>query len=966
MSPLLVLLGVIVVPALAFVLIAYVLIPLAKGLGWMIAGTFRSIGWTFAHVFEFVGGMVGDTFRLLSTVPAIAVLSLMTLVSVALGRWSAAAHFGRTVRRELVTAGSCLYGIGIRRPLKLLWLHGLLEGLEQRVPAAMAAAPGRDRPAARRRFDGYTIVGSLATGGSGAKLYIAEPDAAKRARIRGMPEQVVIKSFALEEGSALPQIVRESRALESAKRLKAVLEHGMDPDRFWYVMPYYRGDHLGLVTRQLHAEAGADGLAGKRLRRGLGYVTELAGTLRSYHREGLWHKDVKPENVIVGDDGAHLVDLGLVTPLASAMTLTTHGTEYFRDPELVRQALRGVKVHQVDGAKFDIFGIGAVLYFVIENDFPAHGPLSRFRKRSPDAVKWIVRRAMADYQHRYASAEQLMNDLRVVAEADDPFAVRPGDLPSVRARALAEEDEEERFVDEHVAGPGTATGADTAVGREVADDDRFEVMAGDAARRAVRVTRAAAAAASSRVRAAREPGAERRPRLRRRGFMSSSYDVLDEVHRTAKAADVAGAAVGAPGRSACRMRRDARKAAAATRRRAMKTARAARRRARATAASSGRHARRRGPEGVVGAVVITLLAIGGILWLAVFETDGGGHAASPVGTAPAAPATPGAVAPVAGPPAVALLASESMREDPRLESAIARVTERREDHGYEVLLLPDAATERLLASIGRWEASGRTDEADRMLEDQLAAWGLFGVLELVPSQPGGRLVDRLVHSSRPDARERIPLTRLIDLPDPDRPLLLVNDHPRLVRPDVAARIDRVVAGLVQLGWTVTRDPEVEADLRTVLPIRTDAAEVPMTPVLAEKLDSYGLGGVLRVIGSPTEDDAVRLQVVRPDQVRARTLPVPPRFPFGSESPAGEGSGASTIAPPSAAAVPSATATASAAWRESRPTATLTAARRMVEARVAELAHRIEGEVDREIELAGAGIETGAQPRRCRD
>ena len=33
------------------------------------------------------------------------------------------------------------------------------------------------------------------------------------------------------------------------------------------------------------------------------------------------------------------------------MTLTTHGTEYFRDPEMVRLALRGVKVHQVDGSR---------------------------------------------------------------------------------------------------------------------------------------------------------------------------------------------------------------------------------------------------------------------------------------------------------------------------------------------------------------------------------------------------------------------------------------------------------------------------------------------------------------------------------------------------------------------------------------------------------------------------------------
>ncbi|MCP6440745.1 hypothetical protein NL474_30330, partial [Klebsiella pneumoniae] len=76
---------------------------------------------------------------------------------------------------------------------------------------------------------------------------------------------------------------------------------------------------------------------------------------------------------------------------------TTHGTEYFRDPEMVRLALRGVKVQEVDGAKFDLYAAGAVLYSMIENSFPAHGVLSPINKRCPEALRWIVRRAMADY-----------------------------------------------------------------------------------------------------------------------------------------------------------------------------------------------------------------------------------------------------------------------------------------------------------------------------------------------------------------------------------------------------------------------------------------------------------------------------------------------------------------------------------------------------------------------------------------
>jgi serine/threonine protein kinase len=205
----------------------------------------------------------------------------------------------------------------------------------------------------------------------------------------------------------------------------------MDEHRFYYVTPYHEGDHLGIVTRQLHGESEGQGLGARELATGLGYVADLLDTLSRYHGGGLWHKDVKPENVIVHDGRAHLVDLGLVTPLRSAMTLTTHGTEYFRDPEMVRMALRGVKVHQVDGAKFDIYAVGAVLYFLLENTFPAHGALSAFSRRSPEALRWIVRRAMADYSKRYETAAAVLADLGAVRAAADPYAVRPADLPSM-------------------------------------------------------------------------------------------------------------------------------------------------------------------------------------------------------------------------------------------------------------------------------------------------------------------------------------------------------------------------------------------------------------------------------------------------------------------------------------------------------------------------------------------------------
>ena len=89
---------------------------------------------------------------------------------------------------------------------------------------------------------------------------------------------------------------------------------------------------------------------------------------------------------------------------------------------MVRMALKGVKVHQVDGAKFDVYAAGAVLYSVIENSFPAHGGLSQITRRCPDALRWVIRRAMTDYDKRYPSAGSMLADLNYLRRAPDPGA----------------------------------------------------------------------------------------------------------------------------------------------------------------------------------------------------------------------------------------------------------------------------------------------------------------------------------------------------------------------------------------------------------------------------------------------------------------------------------------------------------------------------------------------------------------
>jgi serine/threonine protein kinase len=426
MQILFVLLAALAAIALLVVVVVFIIAPL-----------FKLIGLGISHVFRFVGGMIGDSMRALGAVITMAIFVPFVILNIIIGRWSAAGHFGRSIQDECRSMGRSLYRVFVGHPAGLLLLRPMLEGVEQRVPQAMAHVPGADKPSRKTgSFDGYTVVGSLPAGGSGAKLYIAEPDERRLASFarQGAPgiDRVIIKSFSLKDGSSLPQIIRESRALEAAKKIGLVLEHELSEHRFYYVMPYVPGESMGAVIRRLHEDSGSGGLDDAHMREALGYVADLLKTIAAYHRAGLWHKDIKPDNIIVSDGEAHLVDLGLVTPLRSAMTLTTHGTEYFRDPEMVRMALKGVKVHEVDGAKFDVYATGAVLYSLLENQFPAHGGMSLLSNRCPEAVRWVVRRSMAEYNQRYASSYEMYADLEAVLGADDMFRLMPADLPSVR------------------------------------------------------------------------------------------------------------------------------------------------------------------------------------------------------------------------------------------------------------------------------------------------------------------------------------------------------------------------------------------------------------------------------------------------------------------------------------------------------------------------------------------------------
>lgn len=876
----------------AFVLLMiFVVVPVFKGIGTGIGLIFQGIGWFFKHIFGFIGGELSDIVRFVGALIAMVVLAPLVPLNIIIGRWSAAGHFGEGVKRECQVAAACVYRAVIQRPLKLVLLHGLLEGLEQRVPEAMHGAPTSDKPSRRsggvNQFDGYTIMGSLRAGGSGAKLYVAEAAPEKRQRMRHMPDRVVIKSFALTEGSSLPQIVRESRALECAKQLGHVLDHGMDEHRFYYVMPYHPGDHLGILTRQLHGECGGRGLDQKRLNRVMSYSQDLLATLSAYHKGGLWHKDVKPENVIVHDNKAHLVDLGLVTPLRSAMTLTTHGTEYFRDPEMVRQALRGVKVHQVNGAKFDIYAAGAVLYFMIENTFPAHGGLSRFAAKSPEALRWIVRRAMTEYHQRYATADDMLNDLRFVMDHKDAFAVKPADLPSMRGDApLAPMAEDAATVvavaasavpPKHVKEPaftgfGIAAGVDEtgAFGQVGALnlDDNGKPLPKDPPTTGSKPRLTVTNWWTGEYRPEAADGGEMDSReFRRNAF--AFRDQAEQISRQAQAGIISA-------------RKAAREQIKAARQRAKEMR---------TRAMARRHRVVPGARTSMSTIVIgtlSVLFLAGVLAMTFFSRSVNSGVAHSTASSSQH-----------GRPVVLAIDSEVALTD-SLRSRIKSIAEDYRERGYTVIEGTDALVSSLLPALREWK-DNPNGQADIAIEDFLAAQNAWGVVHVpvTKSKKSGRGIlqeTTFVYSTRPGAEQR----RLIspdELPAPPaggQPYLLINDHPAKADIAVAAEIERQLKAYRHRGWTLVTDDDAEVKVRNVLPLGPIERGITLPNALHIALAEAGFGGIMRIDGKAgSEPPSQRVSLVRIDRDPAVAAPVPAN------------PDAEDVVPPSASSTPNA-------------------------------------------------------------
>ncbi|WP_326741716.1 serine/threonine-protein kinase [Streptomyces sp. NBC_01768] len=239
-----------------------------------------------------------------------------------------------------------------------------------------------------------------------------------------------------EKRRLITRTLREAKAIARIRNNGAVTVYDVvdEDDRPWIVMELIEGKSLAEAVRE-------DGVLTPRRAAEVGLA--ILDVLRSAHREGILHRDVKPSNVLIAEDGrVVLTDFG-IAQVEGDPSVTSTGMLVGAPSYISPERARGHK----PGPPADLWSLGGLLYASTEGSPPYDKgsaiatltavmtePLDPPKNAGP--LEEVIYGLLAkDPEQRLddAGARALLNDVIHAPEEPDPVVVPPADATQIMA-----------------------------------------------------------------------------------------------------------------------------------------------------------------------------------------------------------------------------------------------------------------------------------------------------------------------------------------------------------------------------------------------------------------------------------------------------------------------------------------------------------------------------------------------------
>jgi tRNA A-37 threonylcarbamoyl transferase component Bud32 len=260
----------------------------------------------------------------------------------------------------------------------------------------------------------YRLEARIGAGGMSTVYRATDETLERQVAVKLMNREVATDSDQLE------RFRREARAVAqlSHPHVVGVIDAAEDEGRPYIVLEYVEGETLKERIRRLGRLPIAEAVA---------YAIEITRALGAAHARHIIHRDVKPQNVLLDEEGsAKVTDFGIARTLDEE-GLTADGrvlgtTDYVSPEQALGQHVTG---------QSDLYSVGVVLYEMLTGEVPFKGEnqvavaMKHVREQIPDvqtkrpeisaALAAVIETATAKRQDdRYANDAELISDLEDV------------------------------------------------------------------------------------------------------------------------------------------------------------------------------------------------------------------------------------------------------------------------------------------------------------------------------------------------------------------------------------------------------------------------------------------------------------------------------------------------------------------------------------------------------------------------